>query len=255
MSVEATLRQEWPRIPHQTRLRRHYLRALGALVALYLVVAYVALPFAWRRFASKHPALESLPRITRTANGIHGDPVNVALVGSEDDLKRAMLAAGWRPADPLTLASCLRIARGTVLRRAYDSAPVSSLYLWNRKQDLAFEQPVGHDPRQRHHVRFWRSQETDEQGRPLWAGAATYDRKVGFSHTTGQVTHHIDANVDAERDKLMSDLARTGHLTTMDWWPSFQVPHEGRNGGGDLWHTDGRLSFAVLDGARAEHKD
>ena len=66
-----------------------------------------------------------------------------------------MLAAKWYPADRLTWRSCLRIADASVLRRAYADAPVSNLYLFG-EEDLAFEQPVGRDPRQRHHVRFWR---------------------------------------------------------------------------------------------------
>jgi hypothetical protein len=84
--------------------------------------------------------------------------------------------------------------------------------VWGRKQDLAFEQPVGHDPRKRHHVRFWHSDKVDRDGRPLWAGAGTYDERVGLSHTTGQITHHIAADVDTERDHLFRDLQQTGDL-------------------------------------------
>src|SRR5262245_43174524 len=138
---------------------------------------------------------------------------NIALVAAEADLHRALLAAGWYPADPITLQSSMRIAADTVLRRSYDDAPVSSLYLFDRKQDCAFEQPVGDDPRRRHHVRFWKLAKMDDQGRPAWIGAATYDRRVGFSHTTGEVTHHISPEVDAESDKLIADLQKAGKLT------------------------------------------
>ena len=34
----------------------------------------------------------------------------------------------------------------------------------------------------------------------------TFDRRVGLSHDTGQVTHHIAPDIDAERDGLMRDL-------------------------------------------------
>src|SRR5437868_5592951 len=83
------------------------------------------------------------------------------------------------------------------LRRPYDGAPVSSLYLFGRKEDLAFEQPVGDDPRHRHHVRFWQTDKLDD-GRPVWVGSAVFDRRVGLSRTTGQVTHVTAADVDAE---------------------------------------------------------
>ena len=232
-------------------------RALGSRVASitswtlllllgWLVVAYGAAPLAWRRYETRHPALADAPRITHTKNGIPGDPLNVALIGSLAQVHHAMHAAEWYPADPITLESSLRIAAGTVFRKPYDDAPVSDLFLWGRKQDLAFEQPVGHDPRKRHHVRFWKSEKLDEQGRPLWIGAATFDSHVGLSHTTGQITHHIGPDVDADRNKLLADLNNAGQLAQTLWVPGFQTELAGRNGGGDPWHTDGRLGVGVL---------
>ena len=147
--------------------RRRLIRLAIMLLIVWAVAAYFLLPIAWRLATRHHPAVEGMPRITVTANGIHGDPLNIALVGTEEEVDAAMLAAGWLPADPITLRSSLRIAAGTVLRRSYDTAPVSNLFVWGRKQDLAFQQAVGNDPRRRHHVRFWKSEKVDENGRPL----------------------------------------------------------------------------------------
>jgi hypothetical protein len=208
--------------------------------------AYLALPLAWRGWSRTHPALEDAPRITRTANGIHGDPLNLALVGSEDAIATAMLGAGWRPADPITLRTTLHLSRATLLKHPYEEAPVSNLYLWGRKQDLAFQHPARKDPSQRHHVRFWCSAELDDAGRPLWVGAATFDRSVGLSHTTGQITHHIAPDVDTERDKLLADLEAAGHIEEIRWIDEFHTLLTGRNGGGDPFHTDGRLPLALL---------
>jgi hypothetical protein len=52
--------------------------------------------------------------------------------------------------------------------------------------------------------------------------------------------------VDAERDKLMNDLSQTVLLKVRHWVDGFQEKLEGRNGGGDPYHTDGRLAVAVL---------
>src|SRR5262249_21011897 len=133
-----------------------WLPVLGVAVVVYLVAAYLVVPRIWRRAVEHHPDLSGGPRVTQTANGIHGDPVNLALVGSESELVRAMIAAKWYAADPITLRSSSRIAVDSVVRRPDEEAPVSDLFLFGRKQDLAFEQPVGNSPRQRHHVRFWR---------------------------------------------------------------------------------------------------
>src|SRR5262249_8056599 len=154
---------------------------------VYCLAAYVLIPGAWRIGSKRHPVLEDAPRIARTRQGIPGDPLNVALVGTRPEIEKAMRAAGWHPADPIGVRSSAGIAVGTALRRPYEQAPVSNLYAWGKKQDLAFQQAVGNSPRKRHHVRFWRREKEDHQGRPFWIGGATYDTSVGLSRTTGQV--------------------------------------------------------------------
>lgn len=232
--------------PQRRRLWKRVAVVGVMLIAGYLVVAYVVLPLFWIRYTRHHPAFTDIPGITHTADGIPGDPLNVSLIGTQADLKRIMQAAQWYPADPLTLRSRLEIAGAAVFEHPYDDAPVSNLYLWGRKEDLAFEQPVGNDPRQRHHVRFWRLDKFDPDGRPVWAGAAIFDQRVGLSHTTGQITHHTAADIDAERDKLFADLQRTGELSEVYFIGGFHQIREGRNGGGDPWFTDGMFEVGVI---------
>jgi hypothetical protein len=118
--------------------------------------------------------------------------VNVGLVGTEAQLQRIMKAAKWHPAAALGLRSDLKIAADTVLSRPDVDAPVSSLYLFGRKEDLEFEQPVGDNPRHRHHVRFWKTSTLAEDGRPKWIGSTVYDQRVGLSRTTSlNRTHFI----------------------------------------------------------------
>jgi hypothetical protein len=220
--------------------------AVAGLLAAYLALAYLVLPETWKGYAHRHPSLEDIPGISYTANGIPGDPLNVALIGTRDEVCRALERARWYRADPLSLHSSLRIAAASTLNRPYDRAPVSNLYLAGRREDLAFEQPVGRNPRQRHHVRFWLSGKVDADGRPVWVGAAIFDDKVGFSHTTGQVTHHTEPRIDAERDKLFGDLEKTGELSEVVIDYGFHKVLKGRNGGGDRWHTDGNLNVGVI---------
>ncbi len=248
----ATIAEARRRAPHPRVRRRLFgrmLRLVTLSLIVWLLVAYTLAPMMWRRYAKRHPALENAPRITHTVDDIRGDPLNVSLVGDEAELQVAMLAARWYPADPITLRSSLRIAAGTVFHRSFDTAPVSNLYLFGRKQDLAFEQPIGSDPRRRHHVRFWRSEQLDDAGRPLWFGAATLDKGVGRSHTEGEITHHISADIDDERDKVINDLTLAGYIVSTYWIDDFQEPPEGRNGGGDAWRTDGRMEVGVIDRA------
>jgi hypothetical protein len=210
------------------------------VVAGYGLLAYLVLPALWTHYEHQK-GLAELPMVTRTAQGIPGDPINVGLVGGGKDVLCAMHAAGWYPADPITLRSSIEIAGSVLLDRPYRDAPVSNLYYLGRREDLAFEKPDGRSPDRRHHVRFWKVLEAGAEARPVWLGAASFDRSVGISHYTGAVTHHIDADIDAER-KLIADELETAGMAEA----KYQVTGIGptlaaRNGGGDLYFTDGEV--------------
>jgi hypothetical protein len=231
---------------------RHRWPAILAAVTIgYLLLAYVALPALWKHYEHE-PGLTSLPMVTRTGAGIPGDALNVGLVGSKDDMLRAMQASGWFPADPITLRTSIEIVGSVMLDRPYHDAPVSPLYYEGKKEQLAFEKPDGRSADKRHHVRFWLALEKGTDGRPVWLGSVTFDRGVGLSHDTGQITHHIAPDIDAERDLLMHDLAEAGMVQTF-----FQISGTGptllgRNGEGDPYYTDGEIDVAslVIDGVK-----
>ena len=219
---------------------------IAGILFVWLIMAYVIVPYAWERYARHHATFDENPRITRTSDGHPGDPINVSLIGTQSQIEAIMRKAKWSPAEALGLESDLKIAADTVLSRPDDEAPVSNLFLFGRKEDLAFEQPVGDNPRKRHHVRFWKMGMADADDRPMWIGSASYDERVGLSHTTGQITHHIAADVDKERDHLFEDLRQTGDLSEDYAVSHFHTQREGHNGGGDPWYTDGSLKVGVI---------
>jgi len=135
---------------------------------------------------------------------------------------------------------------GVLLHRPYPTAPVSPLFYDGRREDLAFQKPDGTSPARRHHVRFWRVLDSGEEGPPVWLGAATFDRSVGLSRYTGQVTHHIGADIDAERDLLVDDLERAGMVQAAYQVSGIGPTLAGRNGGGDRYRTDGEIQITQL---------
>jgi hypothetical protein len=239
--------------PRRWRFLIRALEVLLAVAMLWLLLAYLILPALWRHY-EHHPALENAPKITRTAHGIPGDPLNVALIGTEKQVIESMISSGWDAADPVTLRSSLRIASSVIRGRPYADAPVSSLFVFGRKQDLAFEKPVGNSARRRHHVRFWKSSQLGRGGVPLWIGAVTFDRSVGVSHRTGQITHHIGPDIDAERDGLFAGLRGHGWLTELFQVTGVGSTVLGRNGGGDRYYTDGELTIGILASVEARGK-
>jgi hypothetical protein len=225
--------------PDRSRLERFLVLSLLAVLA-YALLAYLVLPAVWSHYEHQK-GLAALPMVTRTAQGIPGDPINVGLIGDNLDVLCAMQAAGWYPADPVTLRSSIEIAGSVLLDRPYRGAPVSSLYYLGRHEDLAFEKPDGNSADRRHHVRFWKVLDQGEEKRPVWLGDATFDRGVGVSHYTGAITHHIDADIDAERKQLAGDLEGAGMVEAKYQVTGIGPTLAGRNGGGDLYFTDGEV--------------
>ena len=91
---EPTIKTE---IPGRNRRRARQFFRIGVLLAvLYLMAAYLVAPAAWRLAAHFHPALAKAPHVTHTKDGIPGDPLNIALIGTEEELSKAMQAAGAR---------------------------------------------------------------------------------------------------------------------------------------------------------------
>ena len=224
--------------PH-SRLEQCLLIVLSVVLA-YLALAYLALPALWNHYEHQR-RLADLPMVTRTAQGIPGDPINVGLIGDKLDVLCAMRAAGWYPADPVTLRSSIEIAGSVLLDRPYHDAPVSPLFYLGRHEDFAFEKPVGGSADRRHHVRFWKVLDQGQEQRPVWLGDATFDRGVGVSHYTGAITHHISADIDAERGLLAADLEAAQVVDAKYQVTGIGVTLAGRNGGGNSYYTDGEV--------------
>lgn len=217
-------------------------------IGIWIVLAYITIPRLHRRLTKLHLPNYYIGR-TRTGDGLLGDPVNLAFIGKRKDIIRAMERAGWTKADKLTLSSTVKMITRSISRKSYPNAPVSSLFLFSNRQSFTFQQEVGGTTSKRHHIRFWRTPRgwyLPGGFRADWLAAATYDRSVGFSIYTFQITHKIDANIDIERDYVLSTLRSSHADVTIDIHRHFSSAYHDRNGGGDLIQTDGAMPFITV---------
>ena len=222
-----------------------YLWLLGAVISIYVIVSYLILPATWARIEHE-PGLSKRPMLTSTAQGIPGDAINVGLIGTKEDVVSAFHAAGWYPADPITLRTSLEIIGSVLLERSYKNAPVSPLYFDGRREDLAFERPAGISADRRQHVRLWLVLQNGADGSPVWLGSASFDNGVTLSRDTGQVTHRIAPNIDEERDRLIAGLNKARMVRSMYQIRGVGPTLKGRNGEGDPYYTDGEIWVARL---------
>ncbi|WP_426004898.1 LssY C-terminal domain-containing protein [Paenarthrobacter sp. NyZ202] len=216
---------------------------LWSWLVFWAFLAYLLLPRLHRILTTIYVPGYFIGR-ARTSDGLLGDPVNVALLGTERQIHAIMNRAGWTIADDVTFASSRRIVTSTLLRQSYEQAPVSPLYLFDRQQDFAYQQEVDNNPGKRHHVRFWRCPEgwmLPGGHKVDWLAAGTYDRSVGFSLFTLQITHKIEQNTDVERNHIVRTVSEGEPAVTVRVIKDFSTGYHSRNGGGDSISTDGDL--------------
>ena len=93
-----------------------------------------------------------------------------------------------------------------------------------------------------------------KQGRPVWLGTVTFDSGVTLSRDTGQVTHRIAPNIDAERGRLIGELNKAHMLTALNQAKGIGPTLNGRNGEGDRYYSDGEIWLGTLvrDGKEAD---
>jgi LssY C-terminus len=231
-----------------------------ALAATYGMAAYVILPRAVR-MGLKILQREHVPSYTITGDGLPGDPVNLMLTGTLQQLRAAFAAAGWTQADRLGLRSSWRMIQAFVLNSPYSAAPFSTLYLFGRGQDIGFQKAIDDSPRKRHHIRFWalgitRAEETlgtasfwlntdrpAEDARVYWVGAGTRDTGFSLTRLTFQVTHATDSDTNVERDFIVAELSKSRVIADATSYEAGQQLSTERV---NHYVTDGEVTVATL---------
>jgi hypothetical protein len=151
--------------------------------------------------------LKAEPFAISKPNGhISEDIVNVAFVGTREQIVRAFQAAGWSEAVPRSIRSFSHLWHSYASQTGYADAPASRLRYLGAEPDLIFQKSFN-TIAMRDHVRIW---QTDLVGRQVWMGAATHDVAIRFDAGEKGFTHKIDPRIDFERSKIVNDLTFTG---------------------------------------------
>lgn len=190
--------------------------------------------------------LDKIPRRVVDKDGLEGDRVNFLILGTEEQVKRALLDVGWVVVDRSVRDTILRGALGTFSRQAYLTMPMSELYVFGRPQDYGFamSDPV-RTVAERHHFRLWKAP-FDVGGLTLWVGAGTHD--VGFDRDqrTGGITHRIDPDTDKEREFIGETLKHSGQVVKTEYVTPTNTVTRARTAHGQEYFSDGRILVIYL---------
>ena len=231
-----------------------------AVGVTYGIAAYIILPRAIR-VGLKILQRKRVPSYTITGDGLPGDPVNIALVGTLQQLRVAFASLGWSEADRLSLASSWGMIRAFVFNSPYPTAPFSTLYLFGRGQDIGFQKAIDNSPRKRHHIRYWALSQTrardtwgaagfwlnterpSDSERALWVGAGTRDTGLSLTRLSFQITHATDSDTNEERDYIIGELRKNRSIEAEKVYQAGQgLPSERVN----HYITDGEITLASL---------
>ena len=191
--------------------------------------------------------IDGMPRRVHDQFENQGDMVNFVLVGSEQQVQTALQAANWHVADTDNNKAVLNAIMQTYDKKDYLAMPMSSLYLYGRRQDFGYEMAEPYAMvASRHHFRIWKAPFTWE-GKAVWAGAGTHD--IGFEkdQRNGKVTHKIDPAVDGERDNIGSSLQKSGKAKTLSYYLPPDPVQGAKNATGGGYHSDGRILVVILE--------
>ena len=235
-----------------------------AILFTYILCAYILIPALLRIFRIFKPPIH-LPIYSITPDGLASDPLNVAIVATRRQLIGAMEKSGWYMSDPHTIKNIARMVSSIIFGHAYPNAPVSSLYLFGRKQDLAFEIPIGNTAGARHHIRFWATtydinkRNLDVKSihwhhrkahvfgdNLLWVGAASKDSGVALIRHNLQFTHMIDPDTDEEREMIIRQLESQNMIskvTLIKLGEPYKLINRVIRG---QLHTDGKMALIKL---------
>ena len=195
-------------------------------------------------------ALEALPCCATNESGTkNADPINLVIVGSLDDAFPALVRRGWHPTEEKWAGSIWRMMTAALSGERYANAPVSDLYLFGRRQDLAL-QKARDNIHQRNHMRLWLSP-IRYHGKQVWVGQVSRDIGSRLTiHAPTLTTHKIDPDLDTARAALSEDmtysqnLAKAGLVKGVGAAPP-NAPRE--NLTTDPYYTDGYRAVLVFD--------
>jgi hypothetical protein len=151
-------------------------------------------------------ALEDLPCCMTNKDGTgESDPLNIVVIGPEEEIWPAFISRGWDESEVIYGASLGRTIASSLFGIRYRYSPMSALYFSGRPQDVGL-QKARQTVDERNHLRLWLSP-MRYKGMPVYIGQISRDIGVKLTtKSTTWTTHEIDPDIDEARDYLIQDL-------------------------------------------------
>jgi hypothetical protein len=186
----------------------------------------------------------SEPERTYTRQHKVADVINLALLGTREQVETAFHRANWVGSDHLSKRAFFSQFYALLNDSSYARAPMMPMLVDERLPDMTFQKSLNSYSK-RDHLRVWQSEETLE-GSPVWVAAATHDVGATLSVRHQRFVHHIEADIDEERSKVIRDLRLAGCVEAVYLARRPDVPRHTSNATDEAVNTDGELAVVRL---------
>jgi membrane protein DedA with SNARE-associated domain/membrane-associated phospholipid phosphatase len=181
-------------------------------------------------------------KYTETLTGDKQEPINFILLAADDGrLKAVMQRAGWTLTDKADISSFIKAVKALMLKKPHPSAPIAPSFWKSKIQNMGFAKVAGPNwLSNAQHLKIWATRFRLQDGNKIYVGMANANHglKWGFFPK-------ISPDLDAARELLYQDLARTGKIKS-----HFEIqlvkPETGENFLGERFFTDGKALIISL---------
>ena len=229
-------------LPAGTDLRLKLEKSLPAPSPLLLTVADkpsdTSDDYEWEEFSRPMPERSETPQLN------DADLVNLAFVGSREQVVTAFHDAGWVNSENLTTHSFMHQFYAFLNNSVYAQAPMRPFLLDGQPADMNWQKSLNSYAR-RDHLRMWKWS-SSEDGKTVWLSASTHDAGAALSLKRHEFVHHISPDIDEERSKVIRDLTAAGCVQSVHMVQRPDVPRLTQNSSGDPVRTDGSLAVVEL---------
>ncbi len=179
---------------------------------------------------------------TESVLGSRQEPISLIVLAKDDEAFVSLFEqSGWILADKVGFSSFSKAIYAAWFNGEYTSAPVTPSFWMQSPNAFGFQKATAANTlRERHHARFWKSGFQTADGLQIYVGTASFDDGLEWG-----ITHHIDPNIDKERDVFVRDLANAGLIEPQTLFQLIPAVL-GQNFVGDPFFTDGKAVIVQM---------
>jgi hypothetical protein len=193
---------------------------------------------------SMSETLNGLPARTFDRKLHEADLIDVAFIGSRQNLEEAFDAAGWKESISVSKGTVAHQLYAFLAKTDYETAPMSHQLFNGRFPDLTLEKTFD-SYEKRDHLRIWQLDET-LNGDSVWASAAVRETGATLSWKHKGFLHHVASDLEEEQRGILRDLAAADCVASVSMVERPGQEHVMLNATGELLRTDGNIMVVKL---------